>query len=118
MCIAFKIHHPHLLKEYSVNQIDADHQYFNDEETKDGINDFVNNSLLSVNNLLVRKLGQRNIKLRLDISGTVIGLLKLHRPDAIASLQKLISHENVQVMEKPFYNSSSDSFSLEEFKEQ
>jgi hypothetical protein len=118
MCIHFKLHHPHLLKSYSVNQIDADHYYFDDEQTKKSVNEFVENSLIPLNEFLSKKLSTRKLKIKLSISGVAIELLKDLRADALESLRELASNKNASIVRTPYFNSCSEYFSLNEYKAQ
>jgi hypothetical protein len=118
VCIHFKIHQQYSLKSYSIQQIDADHYYFDDVQTKKSVNEFVDGSILPLNELLVAHHKNRKQKITLAISGTVIELMKCYRPDALESLQELIEKRKAQVVQNGYYNSLSEYFSLSEYKEQ
>jgi hypothetical protein len=118
VCIHFKIHHPYLLKSYSVQQIDADHYYFDDVQTKKNVTEFVDDSILPLNELLVTQQKNRKQNITLSISGTVIELLRSYRLDAVESLRELIKKRKVQVVQSVYYNSLSEYFSLGEYKDQ
>lgn len=116
VCIHFKIHHPRLLKSYGIQQIDADHHYFDDEQTRKSVNEFVDCSLHPLNELLIGQL--KNRKIKLSITGTTIELLKEYRLDALDSLNELIRKNGVDIVQTVYYNSLSEYFSLSEYKEQ
>lgn len=117
MCIHLKFHQPYSLKRYSVHQIDADHYYFDDEQTKKDVNEFADRKLLPLNDLLLRQSVTRS-KLSLSITGVTIQLLKQHRIDAIESLSALIRKLNANIIQRAYYNSVSEHFSLTEYKDQ
>jgi len=118
VCIHFKIHHPYSLKSYGIQQIDADHYYFDDVQTRKSVNEFVDNSLLPLNKLLLAQLKNRKLNLKLSITGIAIELLKQHRLDALDSLNELIRKKGVAIVQTVYYNSLSENYSLCEYKEQ
>lgn len=118
MCIHFKIHHSYSLKSYSIQQIDADHYYFDDVQTRKSVNEFVDDSLLPLNELILRQLNNRKGNAKLSITGTTIELFKRYRLDAMDSLHELIRKRGISIVQTVYYNSLSECFSLSEYKEQ
>lgn len=118
MCIHFKIHHPYSLKSYSIQQIDADHYYFDDEQTRKSTNEFVDKSLLPLNKLLFSLLKKGKLNIKLSITGTTIALFRQHRADALESFKELIGNKDVSILQNVYYNSLSEYVSLSEYKEQ
>ena len=118
MCIHLKIHHSHSLKSYSIQQIDADHYYFDDVQTGKSVIEFVDKSLLPLNELLLARLKNKKLNVKLSITGTAIELLKQHRLDALDSLNELVRKKGIAIVQTVYYNSLSENYSLCEYKEQ
>lgn len=118
MCIHFKIHHSYSLKSYGIQQIDADHYYFDDEQTKKSVTEFVNKNLLPLNGLLVSLLKHKKLNIKLSITGVTIELFRQHRLDALESLLELAENKNINIVQTTYYNSQTEYFSLSEYKEQ
>lgn len=118
MCIHFTLHHSYSLKNYSIHQIDADHYYFDDEQTRKKINEFVDGNLLPLNELLLKQQHSKRLKLKLSITATAVEIMRQYRADAIDSLCALVQKLNAAIVQSSYYNSASEHFSLSEYKEQ
>lgn len=118
MCIALKIHHPHSLNKYDVHQIGANHNYFNEEQTRRKVTDFVETYFLPSNALLLDTVKKKNWNVKLHITGVAIELFNQYKKEAIDSLKELISLKNVSIAQSAYYNFLSEHFSLKEYKEQ
>ncbi len=125
ICLYLHVHQPLRVKDYTIFEVGADHQYFNDyTPDKDTSNEFIINkvsekSYLPTNQKLHELLERHpEFKLSMSITGTLIEQLKMWRPDVLESFQKLASTGRVEIVAETYHHSLAFFYSREEFETQ
>lgn len=119
------VHQPFRVRHYSIFDIGASHQYFNDDkEGADTNNRFIirkvaEKSYLPMNQLLLELLSKySNFKLSLSISGTAIEQFQAWAPDVLDSFKALVDTGRVEIVGETYHHSLAFFYSKEEFEHQ
>jgi len=120
LCLYFKIHQPFQLKQYHAKDIDVLHSYENPEADIAVINKLADECYLPANEIILSNIfeSKGKFKISYSISGTVLELLSLHRPDVIDSFKKIIATGCADILSETYYNSLSYLYSKNEFQRQ
>lgn len=125
ICLYLHVHQPFRIRPYTIFDINANHDYFNDETPyQDTNNAFVldkvaTKSYLPTNAVLQSLLEEHeNFKLSLSLSGTVLEQLETWAPDVLASFQKLVATGKVEILAETYHHSLAFFYSREEFEVQ
>lgn len=116
----FKVHQPYRLRKYGNNDIDAIHNYIDEEATAANINNVSDLCYLPSNKILLDLL-RENIgafKIAFSISGVTLELLEKYRPDVLKSFRRLTRTGYVEILAETYYNSLSWLYSKKEFERQ
>jgi len=116
----FKVHTPYRLNGYTAGSIGSTDDYFNLADNKAIVSQLAEECYLPANKIIEAAIKKQEGKFRLaySISGTTIELLQQHRPDVLASFQRLVDTGCVELMAETFYNSLSWLHSKKEFQRQ
>lgn len=125
ICLYLHVHQPYRIRPYSIFDISANHQYFNDETPyKDTNNGFIldkvsHKSYLPTNQVLSELLERHeNFKLSLSMSGLVLEQLEQWAPDVLKSFQKLVDSGRVEILAETYHHSLAFFYSKREFEAQ
>lgn len=120
VCIYLKVHQPYRLKKYASKDIDVNHCYEDAAADKAAIDFAADACYLPGNEILYRslKLHKGKFRISFSISGTVLGLLQLYRPDVIDSFKRLMNTGFVEILAETYYHSLSFLHSKREFQRQ
>ncbi|MBL7737582.1 MAG: glycoside hydrolase family 57 protein [Chitinophagaceae bacterium] len=120
VCLYFKVHQPYRLKKYSMKGVDLSYCYADATADSASIHFLADNSYLPANKIIREQLlaQQGKFSVSYSISGTVLELLRKHRPDVIASFQKLVDTGYVEILAETYYHSLSSLHSKKEFRRQ
>lgn len=116
----FKAHQPYRLRRYGNNDIDAVHNYIDEEATEANINYVSDQCYLPANKILLDLLRENKgaFKIAFSISGVTLELLEKHRPDVLKSFRRLTRTGYVEILAETYYNSLSWLYSKKEFERQ
>jgi alpha-amylase len=116
----FKVHQPYRLKKYHVEDISVCHCYEDPAADEENCNRVADNCYLPANEILYNRIIEHNksFKVNFSISGTVLELLMLYRPDVIRSFKKLASTGCVEFLAETYYHSLASLHSAAEFERQ
>lgn len=119
------VHQPFRVRHYSIFDIGANHQYFNDEaEGVNTNNQFIirkiaEKSYLPMNQLLLELLARfPEFKLSLSISGTAVEQFQAWAPDVLDSFKRLVDTGRVELVSETYHHSLAFFYSKEEFNAQ
>lgn len=119
------VHQPFRVRHYSIFDIGASHQYFNDErDGADTNNQFIirkiaEKSYLPMNQLLLELLQRhKNFALSLSISGTAIEQFQAWAPDVLDSFKALVDTGRVEIIGETYHHSLAFFYNNEEFEHQ
>ena len=120
LCLYFKIHQPFQLKQYHAKDIDVLHSYENTEADIAVINKLADECYLPANEIILSNIlnSHGKFKISYSISGAILELLLLHRPDVIASFKKIFATGSAEILSETYYNSLSYLHSKNEFQRQ
>ena len=120
VCLYFKIHQPYRLKNYQAKDIDACHCYEDKVADKEIINRLADSCCLPANEIIYDLIIQQKGKFRISfsISGIVLELFQLYRPDVIDSFKRLALTGCVEFLAETYYHSLSSNYSAAEFQRQ
>lgn len=123
ICLYLHVHQPYRVRPYSIFDISANHQYFNDEsEGAETNNRFIlekvaAKSYLPTNAVLQQLLDENpGFKLSLSMSGTVLEQLEQWAPEVLASFQRLVATGRVEIVAETYHHSLAFFYSLPEFE--
>ena len=116
----FKIHQPYRLHDYSVDDINVQHSYIDEEATAAMISKMADECYLPANEILLSLLREHNgkFKVAFSISGVTLEILEKYRPDAVKSFRQLVRTDNVEILAETYYNSLSWLHNKKEFEQQ
>ncbi len=118
------LHQPYRIKHYTVFDTGVDHSYFNsnqDDNTNNEkiIHKITEKSYLPTNQLLLELLNKnKNFKLNLSISGTILEQFQMWAPEVLVSFQELIKTNQVEILAETYYHSLAFFYSKNEFETQ
>lgn len=120
VCLYFKVHQPFQLKRYHAKDIDLLHSYEDIEADKAVINSLADECYLPSNEIILSNIlkSKGKFKVNYSISGTVLELLLLNRPDVIDSFKKIFATGCAEILSETYYNSLSYLYSKNEFQRQ
>jgi alpha-amylase len=120
VCLYFKVHQPYRLRKFQQEEIAVSSCYDDRIADADNINRLADQCYLPANAILLNQIAAHsgNFKVSFSISGTLIELLMLHRPDVIRSFKELSATGCVEFLSETYYHSLSSLHSPNEFKRQ
>ena len=120
VCLYFKVHQPYRLKKYQAKDIDICHRYEDAAADRESINQLADNCRLPANEIIYEQIVQQKgkFKISFSISGIVLELFQLYRPDVISSFKKLASTGCIEFLSETYYHSLSSLYSAAEFQRQ
>ncbi len=120
VCLYFQVHQPIRIREYTFFDIGEKHHYFNDKLNLEVLNKVSDKCYLKANAVLLQTLEQMKgkFKVAFSFSGIVLEQLEAHRPDVIASFQKLVETGYVEILAETYYHSLAFIYSKPEFDRQ
>lgn len=124
VCFYFQVHQPFRIKRYKVFDIGEDHEYFNDVSETDLNNikiltKVAGKSYLPTNKILLQLLKDiPEFKISFSFSGVFLEQIALYAPEVLASFQKLVETEKVEILSETYHHSLSYFYSLKEFEDQ
>ncbi|MFH1649048.1 MAG: glycoside hydrolase family 57 protein [Candidatus Woesearchaeota archaeon] len=120
VCMYFQVHQPFRLRKYSVFDIGANHNYFDEKKNREVMQKVARKCYLPTNGVLldmIRQHGDR-FKIAFSITGTALEQFEEYAPEVLESFKELARTGNVEFLAETYYHSLSFLFSKEEFKEQ
>lgn len=119
------VHQPYRVRKYSVFDIVAKHDYFNepvyncDRNNEQVFRKVADKSYRPMNALLEKLLNQHpDFKLSLSITGTFIEQAEQWAPDVIESFKRLVNTGRVEIVSETYYHSLAFFYSIDEFQRQ
>lgn len=120
LCLYFKVHQAFQLNEYHLRDIDFLHSYGNTKADLLMVNKLADECYLPANEIILSNIASHKGKFKVSysISGTVLELLQLYRPDVIESFKEIFATGSADIFAETYYNSLSYLYSKSEFKRQ
>ena len=120
ICFYFQIHLPFRLKRYRFFEIGNDHYYYDDFQTIETLNYYVENSYLNANRTIAEMIRNSNGKFRcaFSISGVTLELFEQYAPEVIDSFKELAKTGCVEFLAEPYAHSLSSIYDADEFVRQ
>lgn len=123
ICIYLQVHQPYRIKRYQNHHVGKDHDYFNSlEERLDNKKIFekvCKKSYLPTNKVLLKILKKnKNFKLSISFSGTVLEQMEKFYPEALKSFQDVYNSGRVEILSETYYHSLAFFYSKKEFENQ
>lgn len=116
------VHQPHRVRDYTVFDTAANHNYFTETDPLSGRNNerifrkVADKSYRPMNALLQKMLDTHpEFKLSLSITGTLIEQAEQWAPDVIESFQNLVKTGRVEIVAETYYHSLAFFYSRQEF---
>ncbi len=118
ICLFFRLDLPLNLKDYSFFEIGSSNPYFDDQKTKQFVQEYAQKCLLPVNQTILETINRTygNFKAILSISGYSIELLKKYAPEVISSISELIKTGNIEFTSETYFESYASIFDVSEFQ--
>ncbi len=115
----FQVHQPYRIRDYTIFDINKNHDYFDTKKNVEIIKKVSRKSYLPMNKLLEKHLHTYDeFKFTFSFSGVVLEQFEKYVPETLESFQKLVDNDNVELLGETYYHSLSFLFSEREFKEQ
>lgn len=118
------VHQPYRIRHYTVFDIGNIHNYFDSAYDDPACNERIlrkvaEKSYLPTNAKLLKMLEEnKDFKLSLSITGTVLDQLKNWSPDALISFKKLFETGRVEIVAETYHHSLAFFYSKQEFERQ
>ncbi len=119
------VHQPYRVRQYSVFDTAATHDYFNemsvdtDRNNEKVLRKVADKSYRPMNALLDKLLAKYpEFKVSLSITGTFIEQAEKWAPDVIESFQRLVATGQVEIVSETYYHSLAFFYSRDEFERQ
>ncbi len=116
------VHQPHRVRDYTVFDTAANHNYFTEPDPLSGRNNerifrkVADKSYRPMNALLQKMLDTHpDFKVSLSITGTLIEQAEQWAPDVIESFQNLVKSGRVEIVAETYYHSLAFFYSRDEF---
>jgi len=116
------VHQPHRVRDYTVFDTAANHNYFTETDPLSGRNNerifrkVADKSYRPMNALLQKMLDTHpEFKVSLSITGTLIEQAEQWAPDVIESFQNLVKTGRVEIVAETYYHSLAFFYSRQEF---
>ncbi len=116
------VHQPHRVRDYTVFDTAANHNYFTEPDPLSGRNNerifrkVADKSYRPMNALLQKMLDTHpDFKISLSITGTLIEQAEQWAPDVIESFQNLVKTGRVEIVAETYYHSLAFFYSRDEF---
>lgn len=122
--IYLHVHQPWRVRDYTIFDTGADHQYFSGDEPNDRNNRRVfekvaEKSYRPMNTLLLALLeSEPEFRLSLSITGTFLEQSEAWAPDLIEQFQRLVESGRVEILGETYHHSLAFFYSLPEFERQ
>lgn len=118
ICLYLHVHQPFRLKNYTIFDIGKGQDYFS-LENKAIFDKVSTKSYLPANSLFLNALkNNKDFKLNLSITGTIIEQMLKWNPAVLNSFKDLTSTKKVEIISETYYHSLASIYSLSEFKKQ
>lgn len=118
-------HQPYRVRKYTVFDIAAKHDYFNepvyncDRNNEQVFRKVADKSYRPMNALLEKLLNTHpEFKVSLSITGTFLDQAEMWAPDVIESFKRLVNTGRVEIVSETYYHSLAFFYSREEFERQ
>ena len=125
ICLYLHVHQPFRYREYSVFDIENDHNYWNDKDYNSKQNNerifkkVAEKSYYPTFNLLEKNLKENpGFKVSLSITGTWLDQAAMWAPDLIDKIRSLVSTGRVELVGETYYHSLAFFYDREEFEAQ
>jgi alpha-amylase len=120
VCCYFQVHQPGRLKRYSVFDIGRVHDYEDDPENRRILDRVAQKCYLPANALLLESIERQGgrFQVAFSLSGVVLDQFERHRPDVLASFQRLAATGCVEFLNETDSHSLAFLFSPDEFRRQ
>ncbi len=107
ICLCFKIHIPAIHSNYRFFNINARHQYYDDNQLRNHTLQVYSRNLLPFLETIknISTSGRGNFKAAISISGITLALFKRFVPQAIDLLNELIQKSNIEFLSETWSNS-------------
>lgn len=118
------VHQPWRVRDYTIFDTAANHDYFsgrgdNDRNNRRVFEKVADKSYRPMNALLLKLLRENpEFKLSLSITGTFLEQAEAWAPDVIESFQELVRTGRVEIVSETYYHSLAFFYSLSEFERQ
>jgi len=120
VCCYFQVHQPRRLKRYSVFDVGQRQSYDDDRENRRILDRVAQKCYLPANALLlelIERFGGR-FRIAFSLTGVILDQFERHRPDILASFQRLADTGCVEFLNETDSHSLAFLFSSEEFRQQ
>jgi Alpha-amylase/alpha-mannosidase len=120
ICFYFQVHQPYRLRHYSYFDIGEKSRYEDSEANSAIMEKVASKCYLPMNNLLLELIERHKgrFKVAFSFSGTVLDQFAVYAPEVLASFQRLVNTECVEVLSETYNHSLAYLYSKEEFREQ
>lgn len=116
----FQVHQPYRLRNFSVMDIGASEDMFDDARNKAIMQKVASKCYLPTNKLLLELLKKHEgkFKVAFSITGTAIEQFKLYSPEVLDSFKEMVATGHVELLGETYYHSLSFLYDTNEFLEQ
>lgn len=120
LCFYFQVHQPFRLRRYSVFDIGADHNYFDEQKNKEVLNKVADKCYLPANKMILDLIRKHDGKFKVSysLSGVFVEQCEKYRPEVLDSFKALAQTGCVEFLAETYYHSLSFLYSRDEFMEQ
>jgi len=120
ICFYFQVHQPFRLRHYSIFDIGANQNYFDNKKNIEVLAKVTRKCYLPTNKLMLDLIKKHNGKFRISysISGVALEQFEKYVPEVIDSFKELAKTGCVEFMSETYYHSLSFLYSIKEFEEQ
>jgi alpha-amylase len=120
VCFYFQVHQPLRLRNYTIFEINNNHDYFDHSKNRDIMKKVATKCYLPANKLILDLVKKTNGKFRVSysISGVALEQLEEYAPEVIETFRELADTGAVEFLSETYYHSLSFLYSKEEFKQQ
>ncbi len=119
VCLYFQVHQPYRLRNYSVFDIGANSNYFDDAKNIGVLRRVADKCYLPANKVILDLLeAHPEFKASFSFSGILLEQLEQHAPEALESFKELARTGRVEVLDETYHHSLAFIYSKKEFEEQ
>lgn len=118
VCFYFQVHQPYRIRRFTVFDIGKTASYFDESVNKDIIQRVAKECYLPMNELILKHIKKKGIKVAFSITGCALEQFSKYAPEVIQSFKELAATGNVEFLSETYYHSLSSLYSPDEFVEQ
>ncbi|MFP4423817.1 MAG: glycoside hydrolase family 57 protein [Candidatus Woesearchaeota archaeon] len=118
VCFYFQVHQPYRIRRFTVFDIGKTTSYFDETVNKDIIQRVAKECYLPMNELILKHIKKKGIKVAFSITGCALEQFSKYAPEVIQSFKELATTGNVEFLSETYYHSLSSLYSPDEFVEQ